>query len=134
MSHALDKIMEYTSEFDGSNGICTVHVTGEYRRPIDSNALKRFCIDFSIKHGCFLFLVDLTEAKFITGGLSTFNAANPQGAVAEHLRKFRTAFVCRELTEDDLFFETVAVNRGFQLRAFDSVEKAVEWLVPTKLS
>ncbi len=121
--------MEYTSEFDSTNGICTVHVTGEFHRPVDSDKLKRFAVDFSVEHGCFLFLIDLTQAEVTGGTTATFDAANPQGAIADGLRKIKTAFVRRELTEDDLFYENVAVNRGFQLRALDTVEKATEWLM-----
>lgn len=121
--------MHYTSGLNRSTGICTVHVTGQYRRPGDSDELKRFAVDFSKEHGCRLFLIDLTQAEVLSGTIDTYNAANPQGAIAESLRKFRTAFVRRELTEDDCLYENVARNRGFQLRAFDSIEKAKEWLM-----
>ena len=124
--------MKFTSELDNTSGICTVHVTGEFHRPRDSDELKRFAIDFSGEHGCRLFLFDLTQSAVFAGIMPTFDAANPQDAFAGPLRKIRTAYVRKELTEDDLFFETVAVNRGFQLRAFDSIEKAVEWLTRNK--
>ena len=121
--------MKYVSELDSVTGICTVNVTGEYHRPDDSEKLKRFAIDFSARHGCKLFLFNLSNAEIFGEIIPTFNAADPQGEVADKLRSIRTAFVRRELTENDRFFETVAVNRGFQLRAFDSVEKAVKWLM-----
>jgi hypothetical protein len=121
--------LKFTSELDSRNGVCTVHVTGEYRRPEDSDTLKRFAVDFSIEHGCYLFLIDLTQAEVSGGTMPTYDAANPKGELADRLRKLKTAFVREDLTEEDRFFENVAVNRGFELRAFDSVEKAVEWLV-----
>ncbi|MBN2000298.1 hypothetical protein JW935_22300 [candidate division KSB1 bacterium] len=124
--------MKYTSEFDNTSGICTVRVTGEYRRPDDSDKLKHFAIDFFMEHGCRLFLFDMTQTRVISGTMPTFNAANPPDELAQSLRKIKTAFVRRELDEDDRFFENVAVNRGFPLRAFDSFDKAVEWLKQCK--
>jgi hypothetical protein len=60
--------------------------------------------------------------------MPAFNAANPRGEVADALRRIKTAFVRRELTEDDHFYEDVAVNRGFQLRACATIDEALEWL------
>ena len=124
--------MKYTSEFDSINGICTVSVTGKYRRPEDSDELKRFAVDYFTKHGCRLFLIDMTQAEVIGGTMGSFKAANPQGELAQSLREIKTAFVRQELTRDDLFYENVAVNRGFQLRAFDTLYKAIEWLKQNK--
>jgi len=120
--------MEYTSRIDTNNGICTVHVTGRFGRPDDSDELKRFAADTYTKQGCCRFLIDLTQAHVVAGTMPTFKAASPHGEEASSLRRIRAAFVRHELSEDDLFYETVAVNRGFPVRAFDTVEKAVEWL------
>ena len=90
--------------------------------------MKRFAVDFFIKHGCRLFLIDLTHAEVIGGTMLTFSAANPRGELAKSLRKVIAAFVPRKLAKEDRFLETVAVNRGFQVGASDSLEKAVEWL------
>ena len=120
--------MKFTSELDSESGICRVYVTGEYHRPEDSDQMKQFAVDYSASHGCHRFLMDLTQAEITGGTMDTYKAANPQGELAEPLRKLRTAFVRNKMTEDDSFFENVAVNRGYMLRAFDSIAKAVEWL------
>ena len=120
--------MKYTSEFDGNSGICTVRVTGEYRRPEDSDRLKSFAVEFSGKHKCHLFLFDLSQADVISGPYSSFESGNPKGEFAEKLRYVKTAMVRKRLTEDDYFFETVAVNLGYPIRVFTSFEKAVQWL------
>jgi hypothetical protein len=124
--------MKYTFEFDSINGICTVQLTGEYRRPEDSYELKRFAVNFFTEHGCHQFLIDMTQAEVTGGTMAAFNAANPQGGLVQSLREIKTAFVRQELTRDDLFYENVAVNRGFQLRAFDTLYKAIEWLKQNK--
>ena len=129
-----EKRMRYTPEFDSTNGICIIRVTGEYQRPQDSDIMKHIAIDIFTKQGYRLFLIDLTQAKVMSSTMSTFFAANPKGELAEKLRKIRTAFVRRELTADDHFYENVAINRGFQLHAFDTLDKAVEWLKQTAAS
>ena len=123
--------MEFTSELDKSSGVCKVIVTGEVQRPDDSDTLKRFAIKFSAEYDCNRFLFDLKQTTIIGGTMNTFSAANPQGELADGLRKIRTAVVRNKLTSDDQFFETVAVNRGFQLNIFDSEEKAKSWLLQT---
>jgi hypothetical protein len=124
--------MKYTSELDSNNGICKVNVTGDFHRPVDSNELKRFAIEFYNNHGCHLFLFDLRQAEVLSGTISAYRASKTRAAVTKHLRKFRAAFVRRELTEGDFFYENLSVNRGFQLRAFDSVEMAEWWLLKSK--
>lgn len=83
-------------------------------------------LPLSAYKGCRLFLIDLTQADVIGGTIQAFGAANPQGEIAQSLRNVKTAFVRRKLTEDDHFYETTAVNQGYLLRAFDSMDKAVE--------
>jgi hypothetical protein len=124
--------MEYTSEYDSTSGICIIRVTGNYRRPEDSDRLKLLVIEKSSEHGCNLFLVDLTQAEVSGGTTQTYEAANPKGEVARSLRKVKAAFVRQKLTQNDHFFENVAVNRGFKLQAFDTFDKAVEWLRGSK--
>jgi len=120
--------MKYTSELDDKSGICTVRVTGEYRRPGDSDRLKRFAVEFAAKHKCGLFLFDLSQADVISGTYESFEAGNPQGEFAEKLKHVKTAMVRNCLTEDDYYFETVAVNRGYLIRVFKSAEAAMKWL------
>lgn len=120
--------MKYSSEIDKTNGICRVKVTGKFIRPDDSDELKHFALGIFTNNGCCRFLIALTEAEVVGGTMPTYDAANPTGEIANSLRRIKTAFVRRELSEDDRFYENVAVNRGFSLRAFDKCEIAVEWL------
>ena len=120
--------MKYSSEIDKTNEICTVHVTGKFTRPHDGDELKRFAVDTFTNHGCRRFLIDLTDAQVRGGTMPTFDAGNPKGEIVNSLRRLKAAFVRHELTEEDRFLETVAVNRGFSVRAFDTCEKAVDWL------
>jgi hypothetical protein len=120
--------MRYTSDFDASDGICSVRVEGVYRRPRDSDELKQFAVEFAEANGCRRFLFDLRDADLVGGTMEAFSAATPEGDLARSLRDVRTAFVRPKLSEDDHFFETVAVNRGFRLKAFETMDRARAWL------
>jgi hypothetical protein len=120
--------MKYNSELNSTDGVCTVHVTGKFRRPEDSDELKRVAVDFFTEHGIRLFLIDLRQAEVTGGTMSMFEAANPKGVLAESLREVKTAFVGGKLSEDDRFYENVAVNQGYQLWEFETLNQAVEWL------
>jgi len=121
--------MKYSVRIDENSGICWIHVTESFVRPDDSDMLKRLAADIFANNGCCRFLIDLTEAHVVGGTMSTFKVANPEGAIAETLKRIKSAFVRHVLSEEDRFFENVAVNRGFPVRAFETCEKAVEWLM-----
>jgi len=121
--------MRYETDFDDADGICSVRIEGTYRRPEDSNELKGFAVTYAAEHGCRRFLFDLRDAEIVGGTMETFSAATPEGDLARSLRSVKTAFVRPKLSEDDRFFETVAVNRGFRLRAFETMERARTWLL-----
>jgi hypothetical protein len=124
--------MEYTFEIDNVSNICTVRITGSYHRSTHSPELKQFACDLYKEKGCRHFLFDMTNAHMASRTIDTFSAANPKAEMEEALRHHRTAILLSEITEDDRFFETVAVNRGFQLRIFNEIDKAMEWLKPKK--
>lgn len=120
--------MEYNYDLDKTRSICTVHVTGEFHSPKDSVALQWATLRISSEHKCRLFLYDLTKAKVITGVAQAFETANPQGELAEGLRNLKGAVLYSRLTDHELFFENVAVNRGFTIKVFDDFDGAIEWL------
>ena len=120
--------MEYTSEFDNTNNICTVRVTGKYYRERESEKLKRFAVDFHAENGCCLFIFDMTQAEIVATTMETFEAAAPRPDIFRDLIKIKTAFLYRVITDEERFMEDVAVNRGLQAKLFDVYDKAVEWL------
>jgi len=124
------KYMKYTWEYDKANDICIIRVADgeEFHRPEDSYELKRFGIRYHREHGCRRFLVDLTNANVVGSTMQAYDAANLQGELAEGHIGLKAAFVRRELSKDDHFYENVSLNRGFQVRAMDSIEKAIKWL------
>ena len=75
----------------------------------------------------------LMDVRAMEGRLSTLDAYEIPD---KHFPKMRDRSVITHLAIIDLkeyegsyrFFETVAVNRGFMVRIFSDVDKALEWL------
>jgi hypothetical protein len=124
----MEEHMPYTTNFDSACGVFTVQITGEYTRPRDNASMQRLAVDSHRQHGCRLFLFDLREASVTGGTMALYESAAPKGDIADALRRFRTAVVSRKLGPDERFYETVALNRGFSLRMFDSIAEAMDWL------
>ena len=120
--------MKYTSTIDSATNICTVRIVGQFRRPEDADEMKRFAVNMSEQHGCRRFLFNMREAVIVGGTMGIFAAASPQGDLANSLRQFRVAVLVSHVNDDEHFFETVAVNRGFELHTFDDRQKGIKWL------
>lgn len=124
--------MQVTTEIDSNRGLCTIHIEGEFVRPYDNARMQQLAVDCYNQHGCRLFLFDMREATVTGGTLAVFESGNPKGENADILRRIRTAIVHRELGPDERFYETVALNRDFSLRMFDTVTEAMDWLIGHK--
>ena len=120
--------MEHTTEFDKSNGICTIRVVGPHRRPEDSLILQQFARDFGEERDCQRFLFDMTQAQIIAGTMATFDTGTvPVDPDHKQIRQ-KIALVYSSVTDEHKFLEDVAANRGCQLRVFDEINKATKWL------
>jgi hypothetical protein len=120
--------MKYTYHFDEASGICTVHVTGKHRRPEDSMTLQQFARSFGDEHGCRRFLFDMTKAEIVGGTGDTFKTGTVPGDKNHKQTMQKISLVYSGDLADHKFMENVAVNRGYQLRVFDRLDKAIEWL------
>jgi len=124
--------MEYTVEFDEANEICTVHVTGKHKRPEDSLALQKLARDIGDEQGCQQFLFDMTQAEIIASTMDTFVTGTVPIDTDHRQLQQRIALVYSGDLSDHRFMETVAVNRGYQLRVFDKMDEALDWIRPKK--
>ena len=124
--------MEYTTEFDEASGICIVRVTGVHRRPDDSIVLQQFAREFGKDRGCFRFLFDMTQAEIIGGFMDTFDTATVPTDPDRKQTEQRIALVYSGDLSDHKFMEVVALSRGYRLRVFDQIDRAIEWLKPTE--
>ena len=120
--------MEYTTEFDEAKEICTIHVAGRHKRPEDSLVLQQLARDIGDEHGCQRFLFDMTHAEIITKTFDTYETGTVPSYSNHKQAGQRIALVYTGDLAEQNFMETVAVNRGYQLRVFDKMDKALEWL------
>jgi hypothetical protein len=121
--------MEYTTEFDEVNEICIIHVKGELRRPDDSITIQKFVRDVYIKQGCCQFLIDMRQAQIIGETTDTFSIGTIPVDTDKKMKKapHKVALVYSSTSVDEIFLEKVAVNRGYNLKVFTKIDKAIEW-------
>ncbi len=71
----------------------------------------------------------LCDARSATGDLCIQERFDYASLIAYHFRGLKIAFVAkRPLLDPGLFGETVAVNRGGDIRVVETLEEACEWL------
>jgi hypothetical protein len=92
-----------------------------------ANAMVGDIAKAAMEYQCFSHLIDHSETTF------AFNLSDyyDRPTVNEKLgvsRRFRTAMVFSQLTDDTRFMETVFNNRGYNLRHFTNIDEAKTWL------
>lgn len=125
--------MEYTTRHETDRGICAVAVTGTVQRPHDSVTLQQYARDFGSEHDCRRFLFDLTRAQIVGSTTDSFQAGTVPADADRSQRAQAIALVYAPGTGDQTFMETVAVNRGYNVRVFNDIHEAREWLATSQL-
>ena len=120
--------MGFKVDYDKTKGLCTLQVMGLFGSAEDTREAQQIVAGIHTEHGCKHVLIDMTQADVSVDTLTIFGAGDPQEKLAAHLRKFKSAFLYREINDNLRFFETVATNRGFQVRVFDRRDQALAWL------
>jgi len=92
-----------------------------------ANAMVREIAEAAAKYQCLSHLIDHRETIF------AFNLSDfyDRPSINEGLgisRRFRTAMIFSELTQNTRFMETVFINRGYNLRHFTDIGEAKAWL------
>ncbi len=124
--------MKYTTEFDEVKRVCIIRVTGQHKRPQDSMALQQLARDIGDERDSQRFLFDMTQTEIIGGTIDIFQTGTvPVDSDYSQIGQ-RIALLFTGDLADHKFLENVAVNRGYQLRIFDQMDKALEWLGPEK--
>jgi hypothetical protein len=121
--------MEYTTKFDKVNKICIIRVKGELRRPGDSLKLQKFVRNFYIEQGICRFLIDMRQVKIIGGKEDTFSIGTIPVDTDLKMKKtpHKVALVYSSTSVDEIFLEKVAVKRGYNIKVFTKMDKAIEW-------
>jgi len=89
-------------------------------------------IDAARTHDITKVLCDETGLHYELDTFDTFESAK---YIAEHVPGMaKLAIVCtREQMDDASFWETTAVNRGLQVRVFNTIRDAELWLAPSQM-
>lgn len=121
--------MSYELSIEKKPDFLHVHVTGIRTREAVA-AMAKDIIDACVQHQTSKVLVDVRE---LTGRLSTLNAYEVPSVEFPKLKRpglLKKAVIVdvEEFKDSFRFFETVARNRGFNLRIFGDIDKAIKWL------
>lgn len=121
--------MDYQLELVEKNDF-VVAVLGGVRTPETLMAAAAKTTAYCREHGYSLLVIDLRKMSGELDTLETFEIAGHSIPTQTDARDLvRSAIL--DLTENIeriRFFETVAVNRGFNVKIFDDENKAFEWL------
>jgi hypothetical protein len=118
--------MPYTIRYDEELGYIIVTVEGQ----LDLSVLESLASDVAKaveKHSCRRIFNDLRRAR-LKSIVDTYYMPKvmERSGIALSCKR---AFVVREVTSDFNFFETVFVNQGHQVKMFDRIDKAKQWLL-----
>lgn len=122
--------MEYTTEFDEVNEIIIIRVKGEYHRPEDSLTIQKFVRKFYNKRGCCRFLIDMRQTQIIGETMDVFvtGSVPVDTDLRMKMTPHKVALVYSSINIEQRFLEEVAVNRGYNIKVFEKIDKAIEWL------
>ena len=121
--------MEYIHEFDKENEICIIRVKGKLRRPDDSLTLQKFVFDYHNKKGYSRFLIDMRKVQITGEERDTFSIGSIPFDKDKKMKSIphKVALVYSSTNVDEIFLENVAVHRGYNVKVFTKIDKAIEW-------
>jgi len=121
--------MKYTTEFDEVNKICIISVKGKLRRPDDSLAIQKLVRDYHYEKGYSRFLIDMRQAQIISGTTDTFLIGTVSVDTDQKMKVIphKVALVYSSTNANEIFLENVAVHKGYNVRVFTKIDKAIEW-------
>ena len=79
----------------------------------------------------FVPLTDLRKAEFALSSMETYTIPDMMTEISSELNLphwSRRAVVVSEVTKDHSFFETVLINRGFNIKLICNQNQAINWL------
>jgi hypothetical protein len=111
-----------------------VHLSGTLEL-VEAKRVSAEFLDASIESGLSNILVDARHVQGYWTTMERFEyasfmvAKNLERLQAKNLKNLRIAYVGSEpILDPERFAETVAVNRGVNIRAMTDIEEALEWL------
>ncbi|MEJ2307368.1 MAG: STAS/SEC14 domain-containing protein [candidate division WOR-3 bacterium] len=122
--------MKYFIKFDETDKICNIKVMGKLHRPDDSIAIQKLVRDYYHEKGCSRFLIDLRKAHIIKNTTDTFSIGTVPIDKDRKLKRIphKVALVYANTSVDEIFLENVATKRGYNIKIFTKIDKAMEWI------
>jgi SpoIIAA-like len=114
------------TKFLEEDEILKIQVTGTYKAEPTNDRLKEI-IDMMEEHKSVKCLLDYREGKFSPEAKTAINRPKQlENLGIDDDVKFACVF--KKITDDELFFEKVHLNSGYQLRLFEDENEALAWL------
>jgi len=101
---------------------------------LDYNVLLSYgaeALKLAAQHNCHRFLIDQTQSVIVEDTARIFEFAAELDKLGLQRTDKVAVLIARDIA-NHLFFETVARNRGYNLRYFYDVAPAMEWLEQTQ--
>ncbi len=118
--------MSWSHEYLPESHILVVNVVGVVNRSAWENQL-RSSLEEAQKRSCYRFLVDYRQARVRLGFLDLYERpAHYEVVGMPHSARIALLFGPQEM--ESAFIETVAANRGYEVRVFEDPETARAWL------
>jgi len=124
--------MSCTGLISQHNDYLRLDVSGEYTPGAEAEEATRFWAQAAA--ACREHKLTRVLAVFdVPGTMPTFAAfdvaSNPPAISWDHRVKVALVYTHKERFESNLFSETVAVNRGYKVKAFQDEPNAISWLL-----
>ena len=122
--------MGYTVEYQPDRDLIIVRHEGD----LDYNVLLSYgaeALELAAQHNCHRFLIDQTQSIITEETTRIFEFVTELEKLGLQ-RTDKVAVVIARDIANHLFFETVARNRGYNLRYFYDVAPALKWLEQTQ--
>jgi hypothetical protein len=106
---------------------CIVVLFKGVLRPEEGKSYPKEAVRLGLKHGCKRILVDVREGQldFSTTDIYKLSEMLDNGGLD---RSWKRAVIASKQFEDFQFYETVMINRGYQLKIFSDPDEAMKWL------
>jgi hypothetical protein len=119
--------MDISVAYDNERSLCLVRVVGKITDRDDVRTFFGPARPILEEQGSTKVLFDIRDAEILADTIETFYAAaDPQSWGWK--REYAAAVVYAEITENARFLETVGLNRGIQIKVFEKLEEAKDWL------
>jgi len=119
-------VSERTITYLEDEGIVWVRTSGTYVLAAEIETLKK-ALEMARGKNCKKLLFDHRKARVVAPTMESFDRPSVYRGLGFD-SSFRVASLLTDICEDLRFYETVCVNRGWNMKVFDDFDSAMGWL------